>query len=284
MTIHHPMPAAPATELAIRPGQTRWDKYQLAGLRALGVENAPNAELAVFFHYCQAHGLDPWSKHVTMIKYGDKWTIQTEIDGFRYIGNREANKRGLKYGIAAAVYYDTDGNRTPYWVRPQEPPGMVEVTIVIDGAPFAGQAAYHEFVKLHPKTGEPMGLWAKMPANQTRKCAEAQAWRMAFPATFADVAVDIPIQTTPAPAGWHEAAVASPHGRYAEMVSAELTRLGIEDDDERLNLVAALAGTDTILDSYADLPDEDLRVISRMLQACEDVGQIHRMIDHGDKP
>lgn len=188
-TIHHPIPASPSTELVIKDSQGFWDAKQRAALTQLGIHDAPNADLAVFFHYCKAHRLDPFSHQATMIKrrerqgddnWVDKWTIQTEIDGYRVIAHRAANRDGKIISYRPTIWVDSDGNEHRRWVRP-EPPAGAEVTVLVDGAPFTGYASYREFVPLHPRSGKPMGLWEKMPANQTAKCAEAQALRKAFP-------------------------------------------------------------------------------------------------------
>jgi hypothetical protein len=292
--IHHPLTATPSTELAIRSDQQRFDKYQLAALRQKGIVDAPNAELAIFFHYCKTRGLDPFAHHATMVNYGGQWTIQTEIDGFRHLGHRAANAHGDVIAMPEPVYVDTDGNEHKHWVR-NEPPGMVIVTILKNGAPFVGEANYFEFRKLHPRTGEPMGLWAKMPANQTRKCAEAQAWRMAYQAEFAGVAIEVPTGETgrvtaevthmsrgsdaPEHANWagNNAAAAS--------VAGQLERLGVQTMDEMVNLTAAFLGVDPAeLDNLRDVPTADLYRIEEQLVPCTDIAQVHQLLTNGDAP
>ena len=280
--IHHPMTATPSTELAIRGDQQRFDKYQLAALRAKGIENVPNPELAVFFHYCKSRGLDPFSGHATMTRFRekdgtDRWTIITEIDGFRYLGHRAANAHGDIIAMPEPVYVDTDGNEHKHWVR-NEPPGMVIVTLLKNGAPFVGEANYFEFRKLHPRTSEPMGLWAKMPANQTRKCAEAQAWRMAYQAEFRGIPIEVPTEAV-------QILEAVPHelGKPPwRRVSDEWTRLGI-DTDEQLNLTAQLAGIDAVIDGLEDVPPDELARIANLLHRCSNIAQVHELIE-GDAP
>ena len=89
---HSAAPAQPAAALAIRPGQVMWTDKQRAALAVLGIKDASNADRAVFMHYCQRTGLDPFSRQIYMIGRSEKqpdgtwrkkWTIQTGIDGFR---------------------------------------------------------------------------------------------------------------------------------------------------------------------------------------------------------
>jgi phage recombination protein Bet len=287
--IHHPLTAIPSTELAIRGDQQRFDKYQLAALRAKGIENVPNPELAVFFHYCKSRGLDPFSGHATMTRFRekdgtDRWTIITEIDGFRYLGHRAANAHGDVIAMPEPVYVDTDGNEHKHWVR-NEPPGMVIVTILKNGAPFAGEANYFEFRKLHPRTGEPMGLWAKMPANQTRKCAEAQAWRMAYQSEFTDIPIELAVPVAASPIPEHEPVPdRDASRRWVRQVALEWDRIGVTTEDELLNLTAALAGTDTVIDALQDVADNDLRRIAGLLINCENIADVHQLISNGDAP
>ena len=278
------MTATPSTELAIRGDQQRFDKYQLAALRQKGIVDAPNAELAIFFHYCKTRGLDPFAHHATMVNYGGQWTIQTEIDGFRHLGHRAANAHGDVIAMPEPVYVDTDGNEHKHWVR-NEPPGMVIVTILKNGAPFVGEANYFEFRKLHPRTGEPMGLGAKMPANQTRKCAEAQAWRMAYQSEFAAIPIELAIPAA-APATAPARVVSEECiDVLVASVAAGFDQLGVQSLEERLNLAAALAGRDPLeVEAISNLPLTTLEHIAAQLAQCADVAQLHALLDRGDAP
>jgi len=58
--------------------------------------------------------------------------------------------------------------------------------VVRDGQRFPAVAKYSEYVQTG-KENKPIGLWGKMPATMTAKCAEALALRMAFPHDLAGV-------------------------------------------------------------------------------------------------
>jgi phage recombination protein Bet len=296
-----PEPHAPATELAIRDGQPFWSDKQLAALRQLGIDGASNADLAVFMHFCQRTGLDPFARQVTMIKRGSKWTIQTEIDGYRVIARRAAtrNRQVISYG--PTIWVDENGKEYRRWVS-SRPPAGAEVTIYIDGAPFPGYARYEAFVA-RDSSGNPVNLWKSMPDHMIAKCAEAQALRKAFPQDLADTITgdEAPREyADAADMAWNQPGPAiQPKRRRvlarrtstedglpeaADRLAIEWDRLGVQDVDEQLNLTAALAGTDTVLDSVRDLPADELGRIAGLLADCTDLGEVHQLIDAGDKP
>ena len=83
-----------ATTLAVKTDQDFWDEKQLATLATIGLQNAPKPELAVFLHFCQRTGLDPFARQIYMIARGGKYTIQASIDGLRLVADRSGNYGG----------------------------------------------------------------------------------------------------------------------------------------------------------------------------------------------
>jgi phage recombination protein Bet len=263
MTItHHPI--APSTELAIRDSQNTWDDAQRAALAQIGLRDAPDGDLAVFFHYCKAYQLDPFSHQATMIKrsekrgdvWVDKWTIQTEIDGFRVIAHRAANRAGKIMSYPRTLWIDHDETEHKRWVK-DRPPAGAEVTVMVDGHPFTAFASYREFVALD-RNGKPTPMWVKMPANQIAKCAEAQALRKAFPRDLGDVVIpeetgqeaagQVPPAQTPSSGEAEQAPARRRPTKRAltltQQITAEFARLGVDDPDEQYRLVKLLAGLD----------------------------------------
>ena len=59
-----------SSALAVNSDQNFWDEQQLAALKQIGLANAPKPELAVFLHYCQRTGLDPFARQIYMIERG----------------------------------------------------------------------------------------------------------------------------------------------------------------------------------------------------------------------
>lgn len=177
--------------LAIRPDQTDWTPQQAAVLQQSGIDNqvAP-AELSAFLHLCQRTRLDPFSRQIYLIGRYDKrqrrkvYTPQTSIDGYRVIAHRAAAEAGHKLGYEDTLWCAKDGQWRDVWLS-EDPPAAAKVTVIRNGMRFSAVARYAEYVQL--RDGAPSGLWGKMPATMTAKCAEALALRMAFPHDLAGV-------------------------------------------------------------------------------------------------
>lgn len=226
------------TLATIRPEQQTWDDNQLAILRALGVENATQADVDLFFHYCRVTGLDPFRQQIYMIgrntkvvewieqpsggrtkveRFVTKYTIQTGIDGYRKNGREAAKRYGDELSFDGPWFTGEDdfhvtdeGEVIQHWrkVWPNgRPPHAAKYTVTRNGEPFEAITHFDEFVQTNAiyegsgqarrKVGEkPNSMWAKMPRNQIAKCAEALAWRRAYPDDFAGLILEDSAQPT----------------------------------------------------------------------------------------
>jgi phage recombination protein Bet len=187
----------PTSDLSLTSDQDFWTPKQAAALQQLGVADASNADLAVFFHVVSRSGLDPFARQIYMIgrrekNKNDQWvtkqTIQTGIDGYRLIARRAADKAGEKLAEPEPRWCGKDLQWLEAWPF-DEPPAACKVVIYRDGEPFAGVVNYREFVQVN-RDGKPTSMWKRMPANQLAKCAEAQALRKAYPQELAGIYVE----------------------------------------------------------------------------------------------
>src|SRR4030095_9749670 len=215
--------------LAIRDDQDRFDQGQIAALKQLGVENASQGDLDLFFYQCKRTGLDPFLRQTHMISRNTfnsrtnawevKWTIQTGIDGFRLIGRGAVAKAGETLGMKPTQWTGADGVWVEAWLRPM-PPAAARVTIIRNGGEFTAVALYTEYVQ-RTKKGEPNRIWKERPAGQLEKCAEALAWRKAFPQDLSGLYTeDEMAHVEPAPAEENHSAIQEPRvnrGQLAEM-------------------------------------------------------------------
>ncbi|QDF17503.1 RecT-like ssDNA binding protein [Gordonia phage PhrostedPhlake] len=189
----------PTSELAIAPGQSEFSEAQVAALAQLGVQDASPGDLQVFFHQAKSTGLDPFKKQIYMIgrktktggyrgepeRWETKWTIQVGIDGYRLGGRRVVNALGIKLD-QDGPYWHNGTDWVDVWLDRNNPPQAAKFVIIRDGERHVGIANYSEYVQTN-SNGQPNSMWKKMPANQLAKCAEAAAWRHAFPDTFSGV-------------------------------------------------------------------------------------------------
>jgi phage recombination protein Bet len=276
----------------IRPEQQRWDENQVAILRQLGLEDATQPDLDLFFHYCRTTGLDPFRKQIYMIgrntkvtewldngeggrrkveRYVTKFTIQLGIDGFRRNAREAAKRIGDAITMDGPYWCGEDGKWVEVWPS-KTPPVAAKFTVFRDGVPHTGIAHYDEFVQannVYEGSGqnrkivgqEPNSMWAKMPRNQTAKCAEAQAYRKAYPDDFTGLILEDAAQPTvidqegnvesecrePARGGGVDKLRERARARKQEVVDAEV----VEDGDDQPEPVE---GDDPHLDVTPDAP------------------------------
>lgn len=195
-------PYQPQGGLAIAAEQVAFSDEQVKALAHIGVDKASEGDLRVFFHVCQRTGLDPFARQIHMIgrqvsELGPdgnwtkvtKQTIQTGIDGFRLIGRRAADQRHHKVSVSAPEWCHEDGSWRQAWRKVWGFPVAARITITREGEPFTAVAMFDEYVQTK-RNGEPNSMWAGRPAGQLAKCAEALAWRMAFPQDLSGIYAD----------------------------------------------------------------------------------------------
>jgi phage recombination protein Bet len=172
------------TAIAIRDDQVVFDDNQRKALEHIGVQDASNGDLAVFFHTCKRTGLDPFARQIYMIKRDGKQTMQVGIDGLRLVAQRTTERTGGTLGYEDTQWCGEDGVWRDVWLS-DEPPAAARVTILRNGQRFPFIAHYREYVQTYfdRKTQQRAvtKTWAEKPAHMLAKCAEAGAQRKAFP-------------------------------------------------------------------------------------------------------
>ncbi|GJJ24112.1 recombinase RecT [Mycolicibacterium mageritense] len=200
-----------SSRLALRAGQDDWTEDQRVQLRALGLEHATEADLRLLYHYTARTGLDPFTKQVYMVsrktkvkvrvtnpdtgndrieeREVDKFTVQVGIDGWRVIGTRAARREGVRVGHEDVLYRGKGTGWQDYWDNDDGTPVACKYVLTVDGVRISATCSYAEYVQLVKDAGQwrPNSMWAKMPGNQLAKCAEALAWRKAFPADYSGI-------------------------------------------------------------------------------------------------
>lgn len=198
----------------------QFEEFNLAVRRMLGIEDASDGEVELFFHVCHKSGLDPFNKEVYMIgrntqvtewvdvpetgnrrketRWVTRYTIQTGINGFRKRAREIADAKGVVFTQDEPLWCGEDAVWKPVWVD-KKPPVAAKFTVYRDGEPFPFIAHFDEYVQMSGSGADaaPNSMWKKMPRNQIRKCAEAGAIQAAFPDEFAGVLLEDAVQNEP---------------------------------------------------------------------------------------
>lgn len=165
-------------------------KSQVLGTTKDG-QSRSNEDLIYFLYVAKKVGLDPlahqiyavfrWDSHVDK----ERMTIQTGIDGLRLIAQRSGNYAGQD-----EVVFDPVDESLKNPIK-----ASVTVYKMINGTrvPFTATARWSEYVQIG-KSGEPMGLWSKMPYLMLGKCAESLVLRKAFPSELSGIYSDVEMQ------------------------------------------------------------------------------------------
>ncbi|OCB09273.1 phage recombination protein Bet [Mycolicibacterium porcinum] len=195
----------------------QFSEFNLAVRRMLGLEDASDGEIELFFHVCQKSGLDPFNKEVYMIgrntevdrwepvnpaepdgqkrkvkRWVTKYTIQTGINGFRKRAREIAESKGIEFSQDDPLWCGEDGIWKEVWPD-SKPPVAAKFVAYRDGHRYSFIAHYAEYVQTK-NDGKPNHMWNKMPCNQTRKCAEAGALQAAFPDELGGLLLDDAVQ------------------------------------------------------------------------------------------
>lgn len=134
---------------------------------------ATDQEAAVLMEIAKARRLNPLMGQIFFVKRWDSakqcevWRAQVSIDGLRAI----AERTGLYDGQDEAEF-DEDGKAIKLCKVRVYKKGIVR--------PFVGLAHWSEYVQIQ-KGGQVNSMWTRGPHFMLAKCAEAQAFRRAFP-------------------------------------------------------------------------------------------------------
>ncbi|MEV4735525.1 MULTISPECIES: phage recombination protein Bet [unclassified Microbacterium] len=191
--------------------RTEWTDEEAAVVEAAGLvfihqygENkgqkvlAPRPVIAKFMHICERTGLDPLARQIYCIgRFGSdglEWSVQTGIDGFRVIAERSKVYAGQDepewltkdHGWVQAFIKELHGDH-PLAAR-------VKVYRHDWDRPMVGIATWDEYAQTK-RNGSLTAMWEQRGPGQLAKCAEALAFRKAFPQDLSGLYTDEEMQS-----------------------------------------------------------------------------------------
>lgn len=186
--------AAPQTTALVAPTANvgrelqfgRYDREQIELLKRTVAKGTTDDQFALFMTIAQRRKLDPFAKQIWCVLRKGEMSVQTAIDGFRLI----AQRTGEYDGQDKPLWCGEDGVWKDVWLS-DNPPAAAMVLVYRKGvshpspgiAHLKSYAAYDDKARLQAK-------WAQMPEHMLAKCAEALAFRKAFPEELSGVYTD----------------------------------------------------------------------------------------------
>lgn len=161
---------------ATKDGELTAKDVQILVASGIIPNNTPREQIMLFGKVCAQKKLDPFSKQIHLIKRGDKYSMETSIDGKRAIASRTREYAGNDD-------YVFDNKKTEYEMIEAKKmiPTTATATVyrLIGGqrCPFSATARWQEYVP----QGNMAFMWNKMPFLMLGKTAESLALRKAFP-------------------------------------------------------------------------------------------------------
>jgi phage recombination protein Bet len=160
-------------------GKTKYSREDRDLLKRTFCKDATEDEFAMFMKYAERTGLDPFARQIYLIKRKNKVCIQTGIDGYRLIADRTKRYAGNDEPVFEGEEKLPNGHMHPL-------KATARVWKIVDGKreAFTASVRWEEYF---PEEDKEAWMWKKMPYGQLAKCAEALAFRKAFPADLAGI-------------------------------------------------------------------------------------------------
>lgn len=159
--------------------ESPWSKEQIELIKRTVAKGASDDELKLFLHLAARYDLDPFTRQIWFIKYGDDAHIFTGRDGFLHIAHRSGAFNGMQTQIREEPigfeirYYNRKEKKVEVLKRPSQFVAVCTVYRKDMTEPFVCEVWESEY-----STGQ--GLWPTKRRVMIQKVAEASTLRRAF--------------------------------------------------------------------------------------------------------
>ena len=165
--------------LPIIANDNPWSKEQIELIKRTVAKGASDDELKLFLHLASRYDLDPFTRQIWFIKYGDDAHIFTGRDGFLHIAHRSGAFNGMQTQLREEPigfeirYYNRKEKKVEVLKRPSQFVAVCTVYRKDMTEPFVCEVWESEY-----STGQ--GLWPTKRRVMIQKVAEASTLRRAF--------------------------------------------------------------------------------------------------------
>jgi len=165
--------------LPVPTSDSPWSKEQIELIKRTVAKGASDDELKLFLHLASRYDLDPFTRQIWFIKYGDDAHIFTGRDGFLHIAHRSGAFNGMQTQLREEPvpfeirYYNRKEKKVEVLKRPSQFVAVCTVYRKDMTEPFVCEVWESEY-----STGQ--GLWPTKRRVMIQKVAEASTLRRAF--------------------------------------------------------------------------------------------------------
>jgi len=229
--------------LPVTINESPWSKEQIELIKRTVAKGASDDELKLFLHLASRYDLDPFTRQIWFIKYGDDAHIFTGRDGFLHIAHRSGAFNGMQTQLREEpVSFEIKfyNKREKRWEALKKPSQFVAICTVFRKdmeKPFKCEVWESEY-----STGQ--GLWPTKRRVMIQKVAEATTLRRAFDISGLYLPEEISESEVEVVSG-DRAAIASSELKDELLVkAAELAEVSGSDRDSALRKVCHLRNVD----------------------------------------
>jgi len=222
--------------LPVTTSESQWSREQVELIKRTVAKGASDDELKLFLHLASRYDLDPFTRQIWFIKYGDDAHIFTGRDGFLHIAHRSGAFNGMQTSLREEpVPFEIKffNKRDKRWEALKRPSQFVAVCTVYRKdmeQPFKCEVWESEY-----STGQ--GLWPTKRRVMIQKVAEASTLRRAFDISGLYLPEEVSENEVEVVSGDHPANAASELKEVLMMKAAELAEVSNSDRDSALRKV-----------------------------------------------